>query len=459
MSSSQSAGPSGAKRARPDSGSEQQSKAKLPGTAQGQGAGELVGGPRSEPLPRPTIQIHLNLKKFTKVHRFLTWGIAYDILLKTEDVEPKEDWLWMTTPLAHVPWDRPYFYITPAEYNALPRGSSVKHCSVKVIPRNVRIAFPTNSTTSNLATLNQNKDLIVGKGLQINCHTVNAHYTTFQDNQPMIPSDFELEKLGHHQDLSKDLYGIPGQKVTAPVPRHQMGIPTPLPNYAVIPKSAVSAEADDYGWPCLQHFYTDFDADCTTGNMICEMEYAPTVGLIKDPIKTHYDGYKITNDSSKISANNKLEIPRGSHTLNRHVQTFTFPSAPGEATLQSENISGMQVPTHTAVDYYFGLIEKSQKMQFGNFQSQNVNVQPTLHIGIQPVQALTTASLQGQSNSSFTDSSAYFEIIAEMVVEESYPTPYPLASEIHVTEHGQVWEGVGNLRVDRSTFNGLYQME
>lgn len=76
----------------------------------------------------------MNLRKYLKVHRFLTWGIAYDILSRTETTDPKETWLYMTTPLAHVPWDRPYFYLTPAEFNALPDGAVAKHVKVTIIP-------------------------------------------------------------------------------------------------------------------------------------------------------------------------------------------------------------------------------------------------------------------------------------------------------------------------------------
>lgn len=433
-------------------------KKKLPGTAEGQGSAGLEGGPRNVALPRPTIEIHLNLRKYLKVHRFFTWGIAYHIINKTMETDPKEEWNFMTTPLAHVPWDRPYFYLTPSEYNVLPNGCSVKHVEVTVIPRNVRIAFPTNSTANNLATLNQNKDLIVSKGLQINCHTINAHYTSFQAEQPMIATDFEIENHNIHTDLATDLYGKTNYTQTI-VPRHQMGIPTPLPTYAIIPHSS-TAENNNFGWPCLQHFYSDFDADATTGNHICKMEYSPTVGIIKKPIRSRYEGFRVINDPDKMSANNKVIIPRGSHVLNRQEQIFSFPTISGESTIQSEATKDMSSTDSYDWNVYHDLIEKSQDMQYGNFEAQMPTIQPSLHIGIQPVPALTTASLQGQSNSTFTDASAYFEVIAEMVLEESYPTPYPLATEIHTTEHGQVWMG-GNYNNHstyiKSTFNGLYQ--
>ena len=132
-------------------------------------------------------------------------------------------------------------------------------------------------------------------------------------------------------------------------------------------------------------------------------------------------------------------VGRGSHILNRQSTQFVVANAqrPGApSNKQDHNMDEVYNDMHFNTTTFH--IEKSQWMGYGNFEQQGPAIQPSLHIGIQPVPALTTASLQGQSNSSFTDSSAYFEIIAEMVVETSYPTPYPLASSIHTTEHGAI---------------------
>lgn len=126
---------------------------KLPGTGKGQGEGTpegIEGGPRAVQLPRPSISIHSEIRFFRKVHRFLTYGIAYDII-------KQNNWYWMTTPLCKIPWDRAYFYLTPSEFHNLSDGAHVTKCRVQVHCRNVRVAFPTNASETVLATLNQNK--------------------------------------------------------------------------------------------------------------------------------------------------------------------------------------------------------------------------------------------------------------------------------------------------------------
>ena len=103
-------------------------------------------------------------------------------------------------------------------------------------------------------------------------------------------------------------------------------------------------------------------------------------------------------------------------------------------------------------------IEKSQWIFYGNFEHGSPQIQPSVHIGTQPVPALTTASLQGRSNSTFTDTSAMFEVVAEMEVEVGAPTPYPLYFKPHVTENMNSWQTTPPDTMTKSTYNGLHQI-
>lgn len=416
----------------------------LPGTAMDQGAPAAAGGgPRPAPLPRPTLPLQSGIRTYRKVHRFLTWGIAYDII----DHTSSKDFKWMTTPFAMVPWDRPYFYMTPSEFNNLPDGANVTRVHIKIIPRNVRIAFPTNASTTNLATLNQNKDLVIADGLNINVHSLNAHYTKWQSDQPMIPTAFDFEDAPWHKQFYDDLYG---KEDDTNVPRHQAGIACPLPFYAVIPKQVTNS----VGWPCLQHYYQDWDADSTGGKQIADFTYIPKVGFLKKPYETVYNGYNVSYKTTQ-----QVKIPHGSHNLTPHETVITYATNKKQQPQRREDAPSSLLPFDKQLYEYNTVIEKSQYIFIGNFDTTPPKIQPSVHIGIQPVPALTTASLAGQSNSSFTDASAYFEVVAEMTVETGYPTPYPHANYLHTTENGNVWVlGTAPEMLTRSTYNGLHQL-
>lgn len=418
----------------------------LPGTAQGQGGS--TGEPLeiiSQPLPRPTLKINSYIRYYRKVHRFLSWGIAYQVMSKNiNDVEYRN----ISTPFVQIPWDRPYLYLTLSEYTQLARGATVTKTRCEVRARNVRVAFPTNSSGTELATLNQNKDVCYAIGLNKSCNVINVQYLSFQDGQPMIPTDYEIDNKNKHQDLNDDLYGRIWDDDVLTVPRHQMGIPTPLPTYAMIPYWKMQPEA---GYPCFQHFYKNFYGDELTGKAICKVEYTPKMGIIKQPIPIVNYTYPQIKDQVNVPVQG---VAHDFHTTALKIQPET-----GKPT----NLRSLETQTNSAIEWdlnRFDLIEKSQYMRHGHNGMLPVEAQPSLHVAVQPTPALDTKALSGKSNSNFTDCQAYWEVICEMEVNNQYPTPYPLYNSVHGGVEDMIFrQGATSatpLNEFAAMYNGLY---
>lgn len=444
---STSRGTGAAKQRRTEAG-----KTELPGTAEEQASAPMEGGPREVALPNPTAGLHNSVRYYRKVHRFITYGLAYNIIHgQTGEGADALKYANISTPLAKIPWDRLYFYLNEAEYQVLPPASWVEGVSVKVICRNVRIAFPTNSSDSNLATLNQNKDIIIAQGLHKNIPTIDVKYTSFQQNQPMVPIEYSIEKIQDHYDLGIRLYGEYNEPEGGPtiVPCHQMGIPTPLPFYALLPYCTNNNNAE--GYPCLQQHYKDVDADTGAGNEIISLHYKPSVGFCRAGNRVVYEGYP----GNAVGATNKVtthSIPRGSHDLLAHRTNinWTGDNKDKPTQLLQEQAKWKIASTFNLYDP----IEKSQYLSSGNFATHTIQAQDTLHVGLQPVIALTTTS--GDINS-YTDSQAYLEIVAECAINTSYPTPWPNVASTCVSERGTVWEADKRPTfLGTSMFNGLY---
>jgi len=425
---------------------------RLPGTGGDQNAkAAMEGGPRDVALPHPTVSIHSHVRWYRKVHRVFSYGVAYKLLEKvinpTPPTNPEMFTLQIiTTPLMEVPWDRRFYYLNPSEFALLPEGSSFNKCRIQVLQRNVRVAFPTNSTDNNLATLNQNKNIITAVGLYHKLNAIPIRYAGFEANQPMIPSDFNLVGGTAYDNLVRDMYGPPdtAAEFKTVVPRHQMGIPQLYPIYAALANAnPQGATAEVAGWETLQKHYKEVDADASTGNCILEMEYHPFVGLCKVPQKPIYRGPALRNSNLTIT------VPRGSHTLVPHETTLTFPnrneSRPNTITENHEaNTRQVTAFTHT------GYIEQSQFLYQGIYKHEDVKAQKAVHIGVQPTPALTTRALvNDQTNNAFTDTQAYFEIIAEAEINTAYPTFRPLANFVNVKE-GDQW-----LESNKTRFWGL----
>lgn len=131
----------------------------------------------------------------------------------------------------------------------------------------------------------------------------------------------------------------------------------------------------------------------------------------------------------------------------------------------SETVYNYNNNTMPTFDIYTP-IEKSQYMKSGFWGTMEGHIQPSLHIGVQPVPALTTTALlasQAQFNN-WTDTRAYWEVVATMTVEEYQPTAWPFATLANVPQ-GEVMQ-ITNLanrpsalvdpRNDGATFAGLY---
>jgi hypothetical protein len=265
---------------------------KRPGTGhdtENSGEGNTAGdtGIVMGPIARPIVNRDgdSDIRIFRKVHRFTTFGLAYKpITIPRGSSGNTWNDVYMTTPLAEIPWNRLFMYMNPSEYSLLPNGSQVIHLHIKIRQRNVRVAFQTNSTTTELATLNQNKNAICADGLLQYCGGENVAPTAFATNQAMIPTAIttQLPNSSYNQFIDQ-FYGVqnsaPGFLTGSP--RHQFGIPYILPFYYAVQNSDNDLSLS--GWPCLQEYYREFNADETSNTVFLERSYTPKMGLITTP--------------------------------------------------------------------------------------------------------------------------------------------------------------------------------
>lgn len=433
---------------------------KLPGTAKGQGNNaQGEGGPRDFELPSPYNGIKSYIRHFRKVHRFLSWGFAYNTVEFTQ-------YYYCTSPLLNIPWDWLYMYVNPAEYSTLGRSAGIDHCKVSVIQRNVRIAFPTNSTATNLATLNQNKNIVYAKGLNMLGWGQNGAYTTFQTNQPMIPTDFSTNSYATHTGIAQEMYFNPtNAQFGTETPRHQFGIPQVLPMYYIAQLARAvpaTAQGELDGWQCYQNHIHEVDADSTAGNCIAEMHYEPKVGLCTLPQPVVDRTVCITPAAPRVY--------NGSGNLRRHRTTITRTAESGDANnirpstydsivAQHGLIVGGQANQYNLTNNV-QLIEKSLMYHKGVFRTFDPQIQPSLHVGVQPTPALTSSAITGASNSSFTDTQAYFEVICEIQINENYNTIHAGRAGAHVGPRDAWFQINSNTNqlpdCFRPTYQGLY---
>lgn len=418
---------------------------KLPGTAleQGQTQG-MEGGPRAGPIVHPSRSLEPSIRFYRKVHRFLSFGFAYKPTRNTLPGPPIRNQIFMTTPLMNIPVDWLYLYMNPSEYSLLPRGAHAIRCNVKVIQRNVRVAFPTNSTANNLATLNQNKNIVYSIGLNKKIEGRNSVYNGFQADQPMVVTNIERVTETSHTAIMTEMYNNDTNIVNT-MPRHQFGQPQILNiYYTPVYFENPATDTPEDGWQCFQQAVEELDADSSTGNEIVDYNYHFSVGLIRQPKLAITRAFRATPTT--------LTIPRGSHNLDAHSQTVTIDNVGQPQNSVSSLTVESVVPYNTNLAFLNNVvqpIEKSQWLHEGIMTKPIARTQESLHVGVQPTYALTSTALMGDSNQNFTDTQAYFEVICDLEVNTNYSTFRPLTGISNTY--------VNNLWMQNTTLPALFE--
>lgn len=371
-------------------------------------------------IQRPLTHLNSNKFVFRKHHKVFTWGLAYNILPNIYQGHRQ-----IITPLCEIPWDRPYWYLNPNEFEMLPTGTKCTELHVSVRQRNVRVAFEVASSATNIATLNQNKDVIFAEGLNMKVNGNNVKVESFEAGKPMICNAITDAT---YTDFPEKLYGYRGNAsadFTSKVPHHQFGTPIVLQNYFAV-WTPDRLTATNCGWPCLNKYVEKNDANETASKVLVECSYRPLNGYLKQPI-----AYVQGLDSVGTESYHVYLGTKGSTAGQINITNF---NNTGDGTFTGANPFEIDRVTHkTSTDspisnssLYKHHIEKAQNIGFGLFNKENPRAQPSLHVGINPVYSLSTTSIIDDQILNYTDSSVEFEIECEMVCEVDYPVEYPL---------------------------------
>lgn len=113
-------------------------------------------------LPKGGYKSAPGMMSFTKVHKMKSWAVPYTNVASTD----RSGANMVVTPLAKIPWEYAFFYMSPEDFALIPAGSYIHSCSIKVIQGTCSTGYPTGGSTSTIATTNHSKILVIGKDLE-----------------------------------------------------------------------------------------------------------------------------------------------------------------------------------------------------------------------------------------------------------------------------------------------------
>ena len=439
----------------------------------GTGAETASGGASSDGqmkhvIPRPFSTFGDRVNVYTKCHKFMTFGLAPAIIVPVASSGAS----WLTSYLAEIPWHIPALYLNQSEYNLLNEGVHVVGLELEVVYRGSTIQFETASSATGLATLNQINDVAVANGLNRSGQGSNVSYSGFSASEPMIPTSIKKPVYGPltgvYRGMVRDFYGSNQTETTfvGDIPKHQIGRQCFLYNYWAqsLIGPATPAQPNTIqsgGWPSLAGKIEQMDGKTVVNTCVMKSSYTPKMAPLKTPLRTLSHGLPTTSNGNGLAINVNAHISQ--------LRTATLTAAAGAIPSDGMQlgITETALTTGTANQVTYNIytpIEKSQFARTGPWSDFDAHIQPSVHIGVQPVPALTTAALLAEDGvfNNWTDTRSYWEVTAKMYTKEGRPTEYPYANAPNVPIGDNIFMSNArpavndNPRDDGATFAGLY---
>ncbi|XP_050530446.1 uncharacterized protein LOC126899507 [Daktulosphaira vitifoliae] len=411
-------------------------KTELPGTANEAAGDADTGNPiiAFATIPRPFDNTVGYTAVFRKNHQFVSYGIAW--LIKPVPADVARDSHFASTSLAEIPVDRVHLYLTKEEVDQMPRGARIVNVKCTVVMRNPRTAFETASTSSSLATLNQNKFGVYAIGLNVNTTGVNRSYS-FNATEPMqvdsIKTDMDYKK---QHDVWYGTLDDDGAFVDT-LPTSFMNLPSILTHYYTLYHRQVKG-AGEYTWQRLNKYINKFDASHFIGDRIVYYEYEPQYGYLSEPIPhcasyLHPEqiAYTDIGTSEGVAVNivtNKT--PTETNAINK-TSAYEYT----DITTYSEKT---RIWKKIEKERYIDVLDLSAYYHKKTDRS-NPKAQPSLHVGIYPVPKMTTTENR-LIPSKWTDVEALWDVAVECTVAFGMPNDMCRAQKPNVTHSETIRE-------------------
>lgn len=349
---------------------------------------------------------------------FYSWGYNFTPLDIGDAGDANIKQKWVMTPLAYVPVDYLPFFMSPAQYDDLPREAEVVHVSCKVTPWGSRVAFTTNSETAKPATA---QHVTVG----ISAIGLNTDPTFNWANRDVTESDTMV--IGTHtvintNKLKAKLWGINNASTMWDSVPTSFGAIRQLDSYGgpvlddYMTAGTGTVEYIPTGWPNMEEKVNRFAFDAFKGKPIINYNYTPQNGLLK--MKTKFAQHNRSDAGNKVYGHKGDTSP---YVRKEYIQRDRTDGGNNGWKILAENQDAREYMVDSRKLIYDRMIETGHCVTDRRDFNHDSVVQPQLHIGMLPVQANSPGTSVG-----FVCAAAYWQIDREIKIKIDFGTAYPL---------------------------------
>lgn len=347
---------------------------------------------------------------FKQVHRFTSKGVA---ITPINDINATT--LNMCTPLAYIPWDRAFMYLSPRDFASLPPGCFAQSVDIDIIMRNPQIGFNTGETNTDIATLNHNKHLLTAKGLDDKLYGINKELVFGTQTEPMKPTAVaDID----YAEMAERMYGVPQTNVNfdKTVPASLFGVDMDIKNYYVMQTynnayaiNVANTDLNNPGWQNFIAHVEETNMNAKIGHSVMSSSHkfvnAPLTAQLPSIHNQLVNGIDIQN-SCVSNIRNSYKV---TNTGLKTTDNATVVETPNTITGNAYNIAT-----------YTSLLENGDRNCRINSHPSVVNHQPSLHIGMKPIPKISSA-FNELGPTLWTTVNAFFEISCTMNI--GYGTP------------------------------------
>lgn len=359
-------------------------------------------------------------KKFDKVHHLKSFALPFYNVNFGTDIK------YTVTPLAEIPWDKMFFYMSEDEFNLIPAGSHVVSCKIEIMNIVSSTQHPVGGTVASIATFNHPKIGVLGFDLEKTSRGGRSMEVNMSSTAEMIPtgvenpdySDFILKAYGTDQSsASWDADDLPGTMFPIPYNLYKY--------FCVYQPTKTKAVTDGFtaqnapGYENFSSCITQFNLNDRTWDDVFSREYSFTSAPIGQPFQ-----------AVELNSDEVVTAVGGSNYYNM-VRTIKDFGVKGDATI-TETISPSSAAKVPLVSYT-GRIEQGANISLGDAARKPAR-QPTVHFGMRAIPKLSSLTNDTRA-SKFVHAEVYFIVRASMVIKtNSFPNRFikPKANTVSI---------------------------
>lgn len=363
-------------------------------------------------LPKGGYQAQGGFIKYVKVHRWKSWAIPY-VNITTNLIRGGAN--LVTTPLAQIPWEYMYFYMSPEEFALIPAGSHVESADISVMQTVAQTAYPTGGTEASVATTNHPKVLCIGVDIERKSRggtnmavTLGPAMAPTAVAVPLLSTEFPNYQYGTDQTVADGAVVVPGILSKQPFfTNTHFCIYQPNAAQAVT-RGFTAAHAP--GFEVFANMITEINCNDTTWDEVARMHYNYTYAPIGQP----YAPLEIVTDSIAQSVGNKPIAE-----VRRNIANCT----PGGSFISTAAVGPSSVTSIPLVDYNNTAIEKGSHIVHGD-NAGKPSRQPSFHIGLRAIEK-ADPTVNTRRYTEWVIANIEFEITATMIIKlPSYPNRF-----------------------------------